>query len=274
METTEDRILWGALPMIQPAPGQGARISLDSVLLAHFASPRGNERILELGCSAGGVLLILLRRLAAEGRIGGLVAEGIELDRELAVLAEENARRNGLDLGGRVRFRAGDLRDRTVLGPPQSWDLLLSNPPYDAPGRCLESPRESVVRSRQGTTCSLTELLDGARWALKNRGRLCLVLRADRACELFALLPGRGFQAKRIRFVHARADRTASILLVEAVRAGGPGVSVEPPLFVEDASGRTTRDLLDAYRIRGYPSPAEPGGGFPGQGERGENPCR
>ncbi len=254
--TSTDRILWGALVMRQPLPHLGARVGADTVLLARFAEPRAREtRILELGTAAGGALLILLRRLSAEGRLGeGLSALGIEIDLELAALAEENARRNGLDRW--ARFRAGDLRE-IARGPAQEWDLVLTNPPYDERGRCSESPRESTARARQGASCGLADVLAAARRALRNGGRLCLVLRAGRAPELLGLLPGFGLSAKRLRFVHPRPGRPASVVLLEARRAGGIGAVVEPPLFIEDEKGAYTRELLEAYRIPGFASPEE-----------------
>ncbi len=54
---------------------------------------------------------------------------------------------------------------------------------------------------------------------------------------------------KRIRLVHPRPDKKASMILVDAVRSAGTGVTIEPPLFIYDEQGHFTPDLLAAYRL-------------------------
>src|ERR1700704_6101601 len=48
---TRDSILGGALTIIQPVTGY--RFAIDSILLADFARPRRQDRVLELGCGCG-----------------------------------------------------------------------------------------------------------------------------------------------------------------------------------------------------------------------------
>jgi len=43
------------------------------------------------------------------------------------------------------------------------------------------------------------------------------------------------------------------VVLVEALRGGKPGMTVEPPLFIEDGSGNYTEELLSAYTKEGLP---------------------
>jgi tRNA1(Val) A37 N6-methylase TrmN6 len=51
--------------------------------------------------------------------------------------------------------------------------------------------------------------------------------------------------------VHPRPDRAAVIALVEAVRASGDGMTIEPPLFVRGSDGEYTAKFLEAYRLDG-----------------------
>jgi tRNA1(Val) A37 N6-methylase TrmN6 len=80
-----------------------------------------------------------------------------------------------------------------------------------------------------------------------------IVFRADRTAELLTELSEKGLEPKRIRFVHPLPGRKASVVLVEALRGGRRGMTVEPPLFIEDGRGEYTKELLAAYTKEGLP---------------------
>jgi len=65
--------------------------------------------------------------------------------------------------------------------------------------------------------------------------------------ELFHILSEQNVKPKRLRAVHPKPDRQASVVLVEAVRASGDGIIVEPPLFICGRDGKYTEELLAAY---------------------------
>jgi tRNA1(Val) A37 N6-methylase TrmN6 len=80
-----------------------------------------------------------------------------------------------------------------------------------------------------------------------------VVFRAGRSAELLSSLSEQGVEPKRVRFVHPLPGRKASVVLVEALRGGKPGMTVEPPLFIADGSGKYTEELLSAYTKEGLP---------------------
>ena len=77
-------LLCGALKMIQPAAGEGLRVNVDTVLLAHFSRPKRGEKILEIGCAHGAVSLILAKR--------GFPVTGIDIQPHLIALAKKTPR--------------------------------------------------------------------------------------------------------------------------------------------------------------------------------------
>src|SRR5205085_8436726 len=87
-ETTDDAVLGGRLILRQPR--RGHRVGHDAILLAAATDARFDEHVVELGAGVGAAGLALAQRVA------GLKVTLIELDRDLAALAEENAARNGL----------------------------------------------------------------------------------------------------------------------------------------------------------------------------------
>ncbi len=246
-------ILYGALKMYQPAEGDGPRVNVDTVLLSHFARASSRARILEMGCAQGAITLILAKRrlLEAVGRGAMPPIEGIDIQEGLIDLAKKNAALNDLD--GEVDFRVRDLRNFRADYEAGTFDAVIMNPPYDEPGRSRPSPSDAMASAMHGSDCSLSDVVAASRYLLKNGGRLFLVIRAKRTGELFALLSEANVRPKRMRAVHPKPDREASVVLVEAVRSSGEGMTVESPLFIYGADGAYTEGLLATYRLKTGP---------------------
>jgi tRNA1Val (adenine37-N6)-methyltransferase len=56
-------------------------------------------------------------------------------------------------------------------------------------------------------------------------------------------------EPKRLRLAHPYQDKPASLLLVEAVKNGGAGLEVLPPLFVHNSGGGYTDELKQIYGL-------------------------
>lgn len=246
-----ENILYGELKMLQPDEKSGQRVTVDTVLLAHYAKLKDGERFIDVGCAHGAVALLLaLRRRRAGGacpKEPDRRCEGIDISAPLIELATRNAQLNALV--DAVFFRAGDLRDVRKIYEPQSFDVLCCNPPYGEVARTHASDSPARATARQGTECRLEDVVDAARYLLKNRARAYFVIRAARFAELVVLLEGRNVRPKRMKAVYPKPGRPAAVVLVEAVRASRPGLVVEPPLLIADERGEYTPELLEAYRI-------------------------
>ncbi len=233
-----DDILYGFLNMLQPEAGP--RVNMDTVLLAGFTLLKDGERAAELGCAHGAVSLILAKRHPA-ARV-----EGIDIDPGLIGLARENARRNGLD--GNAAFEVRDLREARGRFAHQSFDVIAVNPPYEDPGFGRRSESAARRVARQGESCTLADVCAAARYLLKNKGRLYMVMRALRLAETMAALQSHGLAPRELMTVHPAPGSNASVFLVGARRGGGPALAALPPLYICDARGRYTEELLRYYR--------------------------
>jgi tRNA1(Val) A37 N6-methylase TrmN6 len=143
------------------------------------------------------------------------------------------------------------LREHKKNFAPESFDAVVMNPPYDEPGRSRPSPDRALAAAMHGTECTLSDVVSCAKYLLKNGGKFFLVMRAKRVGELFHLLSERNIRPKRFRAVHPKPGSPASVALVEAVRASGDGLIIEPPLFICGPGGEYTDELLAAYRLDG-----------------------
>ena len=98
-------------------------------------------------------------------------------------------------------------------------------------------------------TCTLAQLLDAAAWLVKTGGRLALVYRPERLCDLLCGLRQAGFEPKRMRLVRHHAGAPVSLLLVESRRGGKPGLALEPDLLLFTPDGAPTAEYRQLYYL-------------------------
>lgn len=181
----------------------------DALALGDFATLRRGWRVCDLGTGSGALLLLLARRAP------GLTLSAIERDPLAAQTARDNLAQN--DLTGTVV--AGDLRDRLL--PAGQFDLVVSNPPYfpvNAGG--IGGPERSEA------FCTLEQLCAAAGYLVKNGGRFALCHRPERLADIICSLRAHGLEPKRLVLLSHSPKHAPSLLLVEAVKQGKPGVKV------------------------------------------------
>ena len=179
----------------------------DALALGEFATVRPRWRVCDLGTGSGALLLLLARR--AEG----LSLTGVEQDPLAARTARDNLAANGLP----GELVLGDWREAPL--PAGVFDLVVSNPPYFPPG----SGRGNDP-ARMELHGGLEELCAAAGRLLKNGGRFALCHRPERLCDVLCTLRAHGLEPKRLKLV----AHSPALLLVEAVKGGRPGLTVEP----------------------------------------------
>lgn len=182
----------------------------DALMLGRFAAVKPGWRVCDLGTGSG-VLLLLLA-----GRTEKLSLTGVELDPLSAQTARENLEANCL--AGKIL--TGDLR--TAPLPAGSFDLVVSNPPYFPVGS-----GKSGGPARTEEFCTLNELCAAAGRLIKNGGRFALCHRPERLADVICALRQHRLEPKRLKLAAQEPGRPPSLLLVEAVRQGRPGLVIE-----------------------------------------------
>ena len=66
-----------------------------------------------------------------------------------------------------------------------------------------------------------------ARRLLRNGGRFALCHRPERLCDVLCALRAQGLEPKRVKLLSHSPGHLPSLLLVEGVRQGRPGLTVE-----------------------------------------------
>lgn len=180
---TVDTVLDGRVRIRQPASGY--RAAIDPVMLAAAVPARPGESVLDVGCGVGTAALCLAARLPE------VQVRGVDVQRDLVVLANASAADNGL--AGRVEFTVGDL-----LSPPSPlagglFDHVMANPPFVAAGRGNRpSDHGKAMAAFEGEA----RLEDWVRFCLRMvrpKGSVTVIHRADRLDELLiAMAAGLG----------------------------------------------------------------------------------
>jgi tRNA1(Val) A37 N6-methylase TrmN6 len=217
---------------------KGVRFTLDSLLLADFCRIKPRDRVLEPGAGTGIISLLLAKKFPK----ARFVAD--EVERAAYELLFRNIEDNGLSENIAPVDR--DIRELRKSLSPQTFDVIVANPPYTKAGAGRTSPLPARHLARQGQTAPIDAWLD-LKNLLKNKGRYCLVFPASRAAEILDHLRTRGLEPKRLRFVHPSLRKPASLVLVEAMRSAGIGLDVLPPLIVHEQDGGYTEEVRDIY---------------------------
>jgi tRNA1Val (adenine37-N6)-methyltransferase len=227
-----------ALPLLRVRqPERGYRFSVDSLLLADFASPFCGGTVLDLGTGSGVVLLLLARLCGVLER-----GVGVEIQRTLWECACRNIRENGF--GDRLSAVLGDLRKEIPGLSPRSFDLVVANPPYRRIGEGRRNPDPRKEIARHEIACTMADVFSAAGKYLAPRGRFAMVCPPGRLPELFALGGAAGIVPETVRFVHPYADGPANRVLVAGSRRKASEPVVLPPLVVHAARGRYHPDVL------------------------------
>lgn len=74
-----------------------------------------------------------------------------------------------------------------------------------------------------------------------------MVHRPRRLIEIITVMKRHGLEPKRMKMVHPYADREANMVLIEAVRGGGPLLKMEAPVIVFDQNGDYSREIRTTY---------------------------
>jgi tRNA1(Val) A37 N6-methylase TrmN6 len=229
---TVDTILGGELTIVQPA--HGYRFAIDSILLARFVRPRRRARILELGAGCG-VVSVIVAALYQHTKV-----TAVELQSHLAAMIAYNAELNGTA----ITAICADVR-QTIPGlTPAAFDYVVANPPYRAARRGRESPNPERRTARSGDSATLTAFVVAAARYANHGGKVGMVFTASRTGELIAAMTEHSLEPKRLRFVHSRPGEPATIVLLEARKAGGIEAIIEPPLFIYDSSGGYSQETV------------------------------
>ncbi len=237
----EDK-LWNGYRLIQD--DRFFKLGQDSVLLSAFAAPPARGKVVDLGCGNGALGVLLCERFPH------LSVTGLEIQSEVAQLAQENVELNGLM--ERMHIVHADIKDYKQLYPVGAFDYLVCNPPYFSQESGFHAAGKNKSTARQETEGTTEDFIRAASYLVKFGGRAAFVHRPERLTDCIAWFRQYGLEPKRLRMIHQNSKKKPSAVLIEVRRGSASGVEILPPLLVCGEDGRHTEEYERIYHTDQY----------------------
>ncbi len=207
--------------------------SQDSVFLANTAKINCRDSVLDLGCGTGILATLALVKKNAK------CAVGIEIQQNVASLAEQSAKLNGID--DKLKIVVGDVKDIRSLVKAESFDKVLCNPPY------FQGEQKTAKNlSRIEGDANIFDFAHAASYALRFGGDAWFVSKIDKLSPLVCALVKFNLEPKEMTIVYPKFSAGADIVIVKARKGGKVGLETHT-LVVCDEDGNYTSEYKEMY---------------------------
>lgn len=239
---TEDGFLGGRLRMLQPE--KGYRAGIDAVFLAASIPANPGDTMFEAGTGTGVAALCLA------ARVPSVHVTGMEIASRYAMLAEENARRNGL--GQAIRVIHSDVkdalrRDLAHLPAHGSFSHGFANPPYFEQDKVTASPNLLKAAAHAFGPDDLDLWVKVLHTMVALRGTVTFIHRAETLGKLLGAMENR-FGDIRVAPLHAREAAAASRIVVQGIKGARAPMQLLPGLVLHGADNRFTSEAESILR--------------------------
>ncbi len=244
---SDDAFLGGKLQLLQPE--KGYRAGIDAVLLAASVPAAASETVFEAGIGTGVAAACLARR------VDGLKITGVEISARYAMIAQENATRNGL--GDAIRVLKGDLtaslrHDDPDWPSPASFDHAYANPPFfeetsvQAPADQLRAQAHLL---KPGALDVWVKVMAGL---VRPRGTVSVIHPASSLPRLLAAMEPK-LGNLTVMPMRARRGEPASRIIVRGTRGSKAPLRLLPGLVLHGGEGGGFLPEIDAVLRTGAP---------------------
>ncbi len=216
----------------------GYRYSIEPFLLASFVPLLPGQSVLDVGTGCGIIALLMVQRQP------DLKVTAIEIQDSTQALT--NIQTNGMD--SQITFILGDYLKEAEKLTAESFDHIVSNPPYRKIQTGRINPDSGKAQARHELSLSMGSLLDKSARLLKRGGQISLAYPPERMSEVLRELEVRGLYPNLARFVHGNIQAPAKIVLVSALKGKQSDFSVAPPLTVYNEDGTYSKEAESLLR--------------------------
>ncbi|AUB31074.1 tRNA1(Val) (adenine(37)-N6)-methyltransferase [Spiroplasma floricola] len=213
---------------------------IDSVLLARFWKPSKKfQSIIDFGTNNAIIPLLLSKYTKAK-------IVGVEIQNEACEIAIKNIELN--KLSDQIQIINDDIKN-FAKNKNNEFDLLFCNPPFFkvAKNSNLNKRSELLTPARHEVFIKLEEIIESAKIALKNGGRLLMIHLSERLDEIIYILKKNNFAIKRMQFVYSKKNQDAKRVLIEAINDGNDGMKILTPLYIHNSDGSYKKDILEKF---------------------------
>lgn len=219
---------------------EGFCFGMDSVLLSDFAKEmRHHAKVLDLGTGTGIISILLCGKTDLKKVIG------VEIQKEVAEMASRSIKLN--DLQDKFEVINENILNLNNIYENQSFDVIVTNPPYKKRNTGIINEKEKKVISRHEITADLEDFIKISKDLLKDRGEFYMVHRPDRLVDVLSLMRKYKLEPKILKFVYSDKDKEPKLILIKGVKNAKPFLKVEKNLYIYDGNGKYTEEILKIY---------------------------
>ncbi len=218
----------------------GYRYSIEPFLLADFMTLLPGQSVLDIGTGCGIIPLLIVYRQPT------LEVTAIEI--QDCTQAQKNIHKNAMQ----ITLIQGDFLKEAENLQPESFDHIVSNPPYRKVQTGRINPDSGKALARHELSLSMSSLLEKSAPLLKKGGQISLAYPPKRLGELMRELECRNLYPNHARFVHGNYQAPAKIVLVSALKGKKAEFSVAPVLAVYNEDGAYSNEMEKIYASFNY----------------------
>lgn len=207
------------------------KVGSDSVLLGSWANIESSGLALDIGAGSGILSLMLAQRFAH------LKIEGVELDAEAALQAQENAKNS--PWADRIKIEEGDIRK---YKSDNKFDLIISNPPFFATTSFIKD--DARKKAREAQSLSHNDLLRFVYKNLSDGGHFNVVLPYSSIPNFIYDAWELGLHVQRQTIVYPKIGKMPKRVLLDFSLERTDSV-VYNELFLYDANGNKTDEYIE-----------------------------
>jgi tRNA1Val (adenine37-N6)-methyltransferase len=220
---------------------QKFKFTIDAFILAGFIAPKPRHQLIDLGAGSG-VLPLLI---AGSKEIAHVY--GLEIQPELVSMAQRSVNLNKLE--NKITILEGDLCDLPVSLKPNSFDYVISNPPFFPIRQGIISENEALAKAKFEIGCTLEDVIKAATKLVKANGKVAIIYPAGRLTDIIQTLIKFHLNPVKLRFVYPKSTVNSNLLLLEAKPGSKCPVEVLPPLKIYDINNEYTDEMNRIFNL-------------------------
>ena len=174
---------------------------------------------------------------------------GVEIQKDVADMAERSIKLNELE--NRAKIINDDIKNISKKFPANSFDAIVTNPPYKKKNTGLTSIDNAQLISRHEVMCNIEDIAKISANLLNSNCSIYMVHRPDRLIDIIEALRKNKLEPKKIRFVYSNINKEPNLVLIKATKNGKQFLKVEKPLIIYNEDGTYTDEILKIYNKKG-----------------------
>ena len=219
---------------------EGFCFGVDAVILSDFAKEiKEGSKVLDLGTGTG-IISVLLTAKTKLKKI-----YGIEIQKEVYEMAKRSVILNELE--DKFEVIHSDIKSIGNVFEKNSFDAIVSNPPYKKENSGITNIEEKKNISRNETTANLEDFIKVSKDMLKDKGEMYLVHRPDRIVDILSLMRKYRIEPKKIRLVFGNEEKEPKMILIKGIKGANEFLKFESNLYIYNKEGKYSDEINRIY---------------------------